>query len=334
MRLYVLFLAGFLLLALSNCRAQPELNNQLRTPLVTNSPTPEIGVTIATVTSPVIRIEEEMTPGPLPAQTLTATPTPVVYIVAEGDTLFDIAALNDTTIEAILELNPGLQPELLSIGQELILPEQVRRVPSATSNTPGPTSIVLRGLSVYRTPTNGIWILGEIFNHGDRALENVRLTVTLLDDAGQSVYDAQIWTATNVVAAGSNSPFGLLVIPAPIVEVTPYVVVDSADPIIDLGNRYLEFEVSETEATLEGAQATIRGNIVNVGDMNAIEVALIATLYDDEGNVSGYHKLFLDEPIVAGQSVPFEINVLPPGRVIEDYALLAQGLVDLNAYPE
>lgn len=334
MRIYVLFLAGLLLLALSNCREQPEISNQLRTSTVTSSPTPEIGVTLATVTSPARGTEEKMTPVTVPVPTLTTTPTPVVYIVAEGDTLFDIAALHDTTIEAILELNPGLQPELLGIGQELILPEQVRPDPTATANTPGPISITVSGLSVYRTSTNGIWIVGEVLNQGDRDLENVQVTVTLLNDGVQNVYEAQLWTATNVVAAGSKSPFGILVVPAPFIEVSPNAVVESAAPIVDLGNRYLDFEVADTKATVKGAQATISGKIVNVGDMNATEVALVVTLYDDEGNVTGYHKSFLDESLATGKSAPFEIHVLPPGGVVHDYAFLVHGLVDSIATPD
>lgn len=334
MRRYLLLLSGLILLALSSCREQPEISNQLRTATVTSSPTPEIGVTLVTVASPLRGTEVKMIPETELTPTFTATPTPFIYMVAEGDTLFDIAAHHDTTTEAILQLNPGLQPELLSIGQELILPEQVRPDPKVTSNTPESLSIIISGLSLYQTPTNGIWIVGEVSNQGDQDLENVHVTVRLLDNAGHSVHETHLWTATNVVASGSKSPFATLVVPAPSIEVSPNAVIESATSIVDLGNRYLDFEVADAKITIKGAQATISGKIVNIGDKNASEVALIVTFYDDEGNVTGYHKSFMDESFSAGKSAPFEIHVLPPGGMVHDYALLAQGLADSNATPE
>lgn len=51
----------------------------------------------------------------------TATPTGI-YIVAAGDTLSEIAAEFDTTIEEILVANEMSDPNDLQVGQELIIP--------------------------------------------------------------------------------------------------------------------------------------------------------------------------------------------------------------------
>lgn len=45
------------------------------------------------------------------------------YAVQDGDTLWDIATRFDTTVDAIVEANPTLNPEALVIGQEISLPE-------------------------------------------------------------------------------------------------------------------------------------------------------------------------------------------------------------------
>lgn len=338
MRFYLIFLSSLFLLILPNCQEQPEIIEQPRTAVITRSPTPEIGVTLATLTAPVVMTEEEKTPVETPSPTITLTPiptpTPFIYIVVEGDTLFDVAARHDTTIEAILALNPGLQPELLSIGQELILPEQVRPDPTATSETANQSSIFVSGLVAYQTPTNGIWILGELINQGDQDLENVQVFVTLLDDAGQSVQEASIWPAASIIEAGKSAPFGKLLVPAPSGDVSPDAVVISAVPIVDLGNRYLGFEVADVEAEINGRQAIFSGEILNIGDKSASEIALIVTFYDEEGNVTGYHKSYLAEPLASGASAPFEIHVLPPGDIVHDYAFLVQGLVEPQETPE
>jgi LysM repeat protein len=66
------------------------------------------------------------TEAPKPDAT-PAAPTPAaadacVYIVKEGDILFDIAATVNSTVAQLQELNPSIQdPELILPGQELKL---------------------------------------------------------------------------------------------------------------------------------------------------------------------------------------------------------------------
>jgi LysM repeat protein len=52
--------------------------------------------------------------------TQTATePTPVFVEVESGGTLDQIALDNDTTVEQLLLLNPGLDPTALQVGQRI-----------------------------------------------------------------------------------------------------------------------------------------------------------------------------------------------------------------------
>lgn len=59
----------------------------------------------------------------------TATPTPepgtpVEYVIQAGDFLSTIAEDLGTTVDAILELNSDLDPDLLSVGQVILVPSQ------------------------------------------------------------------------------------------------------------------------------------------------------------------------------------------------------------------
>ncbi|MBS4021632.1 MAG: LysM peptidoglycan-binding domain-containing protein [Dethiobacter sp.] len=49
-------------------------------------------------------------------------PTGLFLEIAPGDTLFKIAREQGTTVQAILALNPGLDPKNLQIGQVICLP--------------------------------------------------------------------------------------------------------------------------------------------------------------------------------------------------------------------
>ncbi len=92
---------------------------------------------------------ESVTPTTTPTRTPTATPTatpthtptptaiptpvpPLAHQVQEGETLIDIAIAYDTAVEVILALNPDADPDLLQVGQVLLIP--------VATPTPGPTS--------------------------------------------------------------------------------------------------------------------------------------------------------------------------------------------------
>lgn len=75
-------------------------------------------------------------PRALAQAQVTATPRPdgsIVHTVQEGDTLFGLALLYGTTVDRIKALN-GLESDLLSVGQELLI-----RPPQQTPETPTPT---------------------------------------------------------------------------------------------------------------------------------------------------------------------------------------------------
>lgn len=101
--------------------------------LATNTPA------ITATATPTPALPEEATPTPrpspiggaepvgsvTPAPSPTATPTPIgerTYTVQPGDSLFGIAERFGTTVEAILERNPGIVPETLQPGTELRIP--------------------------------------------------------------------------------------------------------------------------------------------------------------------------------------------------------------------
>ncbi|NMB01633.1 MAG: LysM peptidoglycan-binding domain-containing protein [Firmicutes bacterium] len=55
---------------------------------------------------------------------VVAAPSPQHHAVVVGDTLRKIATRYDTTVLELLDLNPGITPDNLQIGQKIILPLQ------------------------------------------------------------------------------------------------------------------------------------------------------------------------------------------------------------------
>ena len=100
-------------------------------PTLTYTSTPTNTPTYTPTATPTATATPTRTPAPTrtstatPAGTATApssaSPTPFIYVVKAGDTLYDIASKFNTTVAAIMEAN-GLEDSRLRVGQKLIIP--------------------------------------------------------------------------------------------------------------------------------------------------------------------------------------------------------------------
>ncbi len=89
------------------------------TPAATSTPRPTPARTTPVPDAAVTPVTET---EPTPEPTLPPTPSAYEYEIVAGDTLSDIAYSFDTSVAAILALNPGLDPTALQIGQIILVP--------------------------------------------------------------------------------------------------------------------------------------------------------------------------------------------------------------------
>ncbi len=325
-------MALLLVLLAAGC-GRPETGTATPTGTRIPSPTPEIGVTLATVARPTQAIVQ-LTPTPSPTPSPTPTATPVIYIIEEGDTLLAIAIDNNTTTDAIEALNPGIQPNLLQIGQQVILPPPATPSFQSAAATLVPLQIEVINLNAYRTPSGSLWLVGEVVNNSPLAAENIALEIGLTGSSGQGLAAVSTWVTPGIIPPGSTAPFGALVQGLTVDSTTslapPSAAVIGGQTLVDLGNRYLDLAVGATEATIEDSQVTLAGEIENTGSETADMILLVTTFYDAQGNVSGFHEQRLDFSLMPGEKRPFTLTAAPPGGLVVDYRFLAQGLVSNN----
>lgn len=105
----------------------------------------------ATATPLPTATSEFTTAVPTAAPTVAATPTtvplgPTTYVVQPGDNLFRIALRYGTTEEAIAEANGLANPQLIYVGQELVIPSVGTEEPSPA----GTTYVVQPGDNLFR----------------------------------------------------------------------------------------------------------------------------------------------------------------------------------------
>jgi LysM repeat protein len=266
------------------------------------------------------------TKTPFPSATPKPTATPVVYVIHEGDTLLAIAAQYGISLEAIRIANPQLRPELLQIGQQVVIPPPTEENRSAGFlPSPTPVPLVVTGEGWYTTPIGGLWFMGEVVNETGLAVENVRLGVTLYSQGGRVLAELDTWVAAEVVADGAASPFGLLFGPLSERLATYETRLLSSEPVTRGGVWHPDLTISESNGEFEGTVYRISGIVQNTGVAEATEVTLVATLYDHTGQITGFLRETLSDPLPPATHARFELWLAPVGPGTERYGLTVSG---------
>ncbi|MBN1934793.1 MAG: LysM peptidoglycan-binding domain-containing protein [Anaerolineae bacterium] len=150
---------------------------------------------------------------PAPAPTFTApatTPTPSVYVVQAGDTLSTIAARFEVSTEELQRANNIADPNLIHVGQKLIIPGPTPAVtptlpPTLTPSPQSPPQLEILGVIGRGAPGTETAIL---VNRGRPAL----LTGwSLRDDQGNAYIFPNIYLGTGAelrvhTGPGENTP--------------------------------------------------------------------------------------------------------------------------------
>jgi LysM repeat protein len=276
-----------------------------------------LAVSLATPTVLPTLIPQVLTPAP--TNTPAPTPTPAVHVIQPGDTLMGIALQYDVTLDELYQVNGVLKPELLQIGQEIVIPVP-GSVGKPTNNnsgaviapTPPPLPVQVEHAARYQTPVGSVWVLGEVFNLTDQPIENVQVRVALLDAAGQEVDSALPFVALDAIPLGGRVPFSVLFEnpPVSVIDFQAYVV--RADPSYNHNTRYATLEVSDMQTKQEGTQYRVSGKVTNTGATNVAGAQVMITLYDDKGRVSGFRQYALpDDQLGLGGVATFEVLVSP-----------------------
>lgn len=131
------------------------------------------GVTVEpptpTPTLPAVAVAASAVPTQTP--TLRPSPTPHRYVVQQGDTMNAIALELGVSVEALMEANGLADPDTLSAGQVLLVPEgaDVQSEPGSTS-TRAPPSTAESGAEAPQVEIRGVSGAGDLENEVVRLL--------------------------------------------------------------------------------------------------------------------------------------------------------------------
>ena len=249
------------------------------------------------------------------------SPTPITYQIVEGDTLLGIALLNGTTLDEILAVNPGIDPNFLTIGMTITLPTGENSSNILPTITPIP--IKINPPNCYPTTDQGQWCLIIVKNDQDEALDNISIQLTF---PGEDQTIPQIaYTPLNRLVSGQSMP--ILAYLKSSSGTTPFIELLTALPVPAGDQRYLENEIRIIHQYISesGLESQIRGEVRNLSiDQIAKSISVIAIAFDEQGSPVGLRKLEFEKELHPGYLVEFEITVYSLGPPIDRVEIMLE----------
>lgn len=262
------------------------------------------------------------TPEGLPTgiPTPSATPTPRIYKVQSNDTLIGIANYFGLTLAELQAANPGVQPALLSIGTELIIPAVASAVPAAATAAPPAFAVTLREPVCVLSLTGGYHCYVLVVNEEDFSLENLSAEISLSDAAGNESISRQVELPLNQLAAGASLPFYTYFAPPVFADAQVSVKLTSVTRASDENNTVFPLVLDGVAVSMaaDGASATASGSArLAVEGTAAGRYTLVAVAYDASGRVVGLRRMSGETSWGSGDEFEFTISVYSTGGVID-----------------
>lgn len=262
---------------------------------------------------------------------LGPTPTPLVHVVQENQTLIGIAILYGVDLEDLLLANPGIDPQFLSVGTELIIPNEDGQPVEKLLPTPTPVPLALSPVHCFPTSSNGLWCLLEVSNDSSDDVEGVVSLITLLDQTGQVLDRSAAYGPLNRLQAGTRMPLASFFSSPPEGVQSASASMLSAVPVNDVSSRYRQVDVhiiSET-ASQDGLSLRLRGELeTTVGESETeVGLRLLLLALDQHGTVIGFRIWEPESPAMLGDTVTFDCTVFSFGAAIDDFEVMAEARI-------
>ena len=244
--------------------------------------------------------------------------------------MLTIAAQYGVSLDALRALNPDVNPNLLSIGQALLIPGPGGEPITSLRPTATPIPLTFSAVTCLPTATQGLTCLTAVRNPSQVTLEGLSARFDLLDAEQKVLADAVGFAPLNLLPPGETMPLAVYFPPPAPPVVHARALGLTAFQANDLENRYrpLSIRQGEERRGADGISWTVEGSVLLAAEAAGptARVLVLAVGFGAQDEVVGYAVWESPESIGPGGAVDFRITVLSLGSPIERVRLLAEGL--------
>jgi len=271
-------------------------------------------------------------PTPLPSP----TPTLRTHIIKKGDDLGGIAWQYRVSLEDLMTANPTVQPYLLRIGDELVIPPATTPEPPPAGTTPEPPTptpmpVETGRLNCAEEEDGGVWCFLPVHNSGPAPLESLSALIRLADAEAVTILPQEAFPPLDVLPPGESMPLLAYFPPSQSSQLSrPFQAsaeILTALPSPDDG-RYLPAAVEDQRVIIaaDGLSAAVEANIVLTSPGTAQRIWAAAVAYDAGGNITGVRKWEspAEKTLKSGQKLPVQLQIYSVSAPIERVEILVQ----------
>lgn len=186
----------------------------------------------------------------------------------------------------------------------------------------------------YIGDDDSLHIVGEIQNNLEVPLNQISVFVSLYDEYNNIIATKETSSLVNTIMPGMKGPFDLVLTNGEAKQIKSYSleldykVSPPKNQVIDITNSELSRDNHNN--------LMITGTVTNKGDITANTVAVIATLYDDQGNVAAVSRVHPEPDYLRAEDNAFFLVTVPDKiqtSTIDDFTLIAES-EEYAAVPE
>ncbi|RME08024.1 MAG: LysM domain-containing protein [Anaerolineae bacterium] len=250
------------------------------------------------------------------------TPTPFLYTVQAGDTLLGIAQRFGLKLDDLLAANPDVDPNLLIVGAELVIPSGQGTTAEAL---PSAADAVELGTPVcYPAAEGGLWCLWLAANDGDEPLESLSVRLTLYTAAGEEVATQTAFAPLNLLPPETRLGMGAYFPPPASVGLFAVATVQAALPAAEPAARYLPLDLEVASLETGRYAVDVSGVFSVAGETPAGQVWVVATGLDADGRPVALRKWVFEQEAAPGQPQSFRLTLFSLGPPIASVEVLAE----------
>lgn len=186
----------------------------------------------------------------------------------------------------------------------------------------------------YIGDDDSLHIVGEIKNNLQVPLTQINIHITLFDKNKHPIVTKETGSLVNVIMPGMKGPFDLILTDNEAKKTKSYSM--ELDYKISISKDQV-IDITESELSRDNHNnLMITGMVTNRGDITANTVAVIATLYDKEGNVAAVSRVHPEPDYLRVDDYAYFVIVISDKiqtTGINDYTLIAES-EEYAAVPE